>query len=84
MRTLATARDEGEEVEHATTVEAPPGGAHRRRAAPPRRSATLRPGAATGIGSLPHRSVHDAAAFALREYDVPAIPTCPAARRPRG
>jgi hypothetical protein len=37
----------------------------------------LAPGAATGIGSLPHRSVHEAAAFALREYDVPAIPTLP-------
>jgi hypothetical protein len=37
----------------------------------------LRSGAATGVGSLPHRSVHDAAAFALREYDVPAIPTLP-------
>jgi hypothetical protein len=38
---------------------------------------TLRPGAATGVGSLPHRSVHDAAAFALRAYDVPAIPSLP-------
>lgn len=38
---------------------------------------SLRPGAASGIGSLPHRSVHDAAAFALREYDVPAIPSLP-------
>lgn len=37
----------------------------------------LRSGAATGIGSLPHRSVHDAASFALREYDLPAIPTLP-------
>ena len=37
----------------------------------------LRAGACTGVGSLPHRSVHDAAAFALREYDVPAIPTLP-------
>jgi hypothetical protein len=37
----------------------------------------LRAGAATGVGSLPHRSVHDAAAFALREYDVPAIPSLP-------
>jgi hypothetical protein len=37
----------------------------------------LRPGAATGIGSLPHRSVHEAAAFALREYEVPAIPSLP-------
>jgi hypothetical protein len=38
---------------------------------------SLRPGAATGVGSLPHRSVHDAAVFALREYDVPAIPSLP-------
>jgi hypothetical protein len=37
----------------------------------------LRAGAATGIGSLPHRSADDAAAFALREYDVPALPTLP-------
>jgi hypothetical protein len=37
----------------------------------------VRPGACTGVGSLPHRSVHDAATFALREYDVPAIPTLP-------
>ena len=37
----------------------------------------LRAGACTGVGSLPHRSVHDAAAFALREYDVAAIPTLP-------
>jgi hypothetical protein len=37
----------------------------------------LRAGAATGVGSLPHRSVHDAAAFALREYDIPAIPSLP-------
>ena len=37
----------------------------------------LRAGAATGVGSLPHRSVHDAAAFALREYDLPAIPSLP-------
>jgi hypothetical protein len=37
----------------------------------------VRPGAVTGVGSLPHRSAHDAAAFALREYDVPAIPSLP-------
>ena len=37
----------------------------------------LRPGAATGIGSLPHRNADDAAAFALREYDLPAVPTLP-------
>jgi hypothetical protein len=41
------------------------------------RGDVLRPGAATGVGSLPHRSVHDAASFALREYDLPAIPTLP-------
>src|SRR5687768_5655302 len=38
---------------------------------------SLQPGAATGIGSLPHRSAHDAAMFALREYDMPAIPSLP-------
>jgi hypothetical protein len=37
----------------------------------------VRAGAVTGVGSLPHRSAHDAAAFALREYDLPAIPTLP-------
>jgi hypothetical protein len=41
------------------------------------RCGVLRPGAATGVGSLPHRSVRDAASFALREYDLPAIPTLP-------
>lgn len=45
-------------------------------AVPPLRT-VLRAGACTGVGSLPHRSAHDAAAFALREYDVPAIPTLP-------
>ena len=45
--------------------------------APPVLGDALRPGAATGIGSLPHRSVHDAATFALREYELPAIPTLP-------
>src|SRR5215207_8963539 len=44
---------------------------------PPALGDALRPGAATGIGSLPHRSVHDAATFALREYEIPAIPTLP-------
>ena len=44
---------------------------------PPALGDGLRPGAATGIGSLPHRSVHDAATFALREYELPAIPTLP-------
>ncbi len=44
---------------------------------PPALGDVLPPGATTGIGSLPHRSVHEAAAFALREYDLPAIPTLP-------
>jgi hypothetical protein len=44
---------------------------------PPAAVDILRAGAATGVGSLPHRSVHEAAAFALREYDLPAIPTLP-------
>jgi hypothetical protein len=37
----------------------------------------MRPGAATGVGSLPHRSVGEAVRFALDEYDVPAIPSLP-------
>ncbi len=37
----------------------------------------VRAGSTTGIGSLPHRSALDAAMFALREYDLPAIPTLP-------
>lgn len=37
----------------------------------------LPPGSSTGIGSLPHRSASEAAAFALTEYDVPAIPSLP-------
>ena len=37
----------------------------------------LRPGAATGVGSLPHRSAGEAARFALGEYDLPAIPSLP-------
>ena len=44
---------------------------------PPALGDVLPPGATTGIGSLPHRSVHEAAAFVLREYDLPAIPTLP-------
>lgn len=40
-------------------------------------SAELRPGAATGVGSLPHRSAGDAVRFALTHYDVPAIPSLP-------
>lgn len=38
---------------------------------------SLRAGAATGIGSLPHRSAGAAARFALAEYDVPAAPSLP-------
>ena len=41
------------------------------------RLADLRPGSATGVGSLPHRSVADAVRFAVMEYDVPAIPSLP-------
>lgn len=37
----------------------------------------LRPGVATGVGSLPHRSVNEAVRFAVGEYDVPAIPSLP-------
>ena len=44
---------------------------------PPALGDVLPPGGTTGIGSLPHRSVHEAAAFALREYDLPTIPTLP-------
>lgn len=39
--------------------------------------AVLIGGASTGVGSLPHREAEDAAAFALREYDLPAIPSLP-------
>ena len=50
-----------------TTVEAPAGaaGGTGRHASAPRPAARRRapPGAATGVGSLPHRSVHDAAAL---------------------
>ena len=69
-----------------STGEPPAGGAGGQDPAGDRRAAlpivpplgdTLRAGACTGVGSLPHRSVHDAAAFALRDYDVPAIPTLP-------
>jgi len=34
-------------------------------------------GAFTGVGSLPHRSAHDAAVFAMRHYDIVAIPSLP-------
>jgi hypothetical protein len=37
----------------------------------------LSPGAATGVGSLPHRDVDVAAAFSLREFEFPAIPSLP-------
>jgi hypothetical protein len=61
-----------------TTVEASTGATSGKPVRPvPSLGESLRPGAATGIGSLPHRSVHEAAAFALREYDVPAIPSLP-------
>ena len=55
------------------------GGAPETEVVPSRRrlDGVLRPGAATGIGSLPHRNAYDAAAFALREYDLPALPTLP-------
>ncbi len=49
----------------------------RPRQRPPALGTRLRPGATTGIGTLPHRSVHDAAGFALRKYDLPAIPSLP-------
>lgn len=35
------------------------------------------PGAATGVGSLPHRDAKAAADFALREYDLLALPSLP-------
>lgn len=41
------------------------------------RLGTLPPGTSTGVGALPHRSAGEAAQFALREYDVPAIPSLP-------
>lgn len=37
----------------------------------------LRPGATTGVGSLPHRDAVAAAEFALREYDLLALPSLP-------
>jgi len=39
--------------------------------------ATPPPGAATGIGGLPHLDATQAAAFALRDIEVPAIPRLP-------
>ncbi len=44
---------------------------------PPAIGGALRPGATVGVGSLPHRSVRDAVSFALREYDVPTVPSLP-------
>ena len=38
-----------------------------------RLEALLRPGLACGVGSLPHRNADDAAAFALRSYDLPGL-----------
>jgi hypothetical protein len=49
----------------------------RPRQRPPALGMQLRPGATTGIGSLPHRSVHEAASFSLNKYDLPAIPSLP-------
>ena len=49
----------------------------RPRQRPPALGTQLRPGATTGIGSLPHRSVHEAASFALCKYELPAIPSLP-------
>jgi hypothetical protein len=37
----------------------------------------LRPGASTGVGSLPHRDAKAAAEFALREYELLALPSLP-------
>lgn len=38
---------------------------------------TLRAGATTGIGSLPHRQVMDAVEHSLAHFDVPVLPTLP-------
>ena len=54
------------------------------RAPCPRSATRLRPVPRPASAACPHRSVHDAAAFALREYDLPAIPTLPAALAGRG
>lgn len=37
----------------------------------------IRPGTATGVGSLPHRDAHAAAEFALREHELAVIPSLP-------
>lgn len=52
-------------------------------AAPPTADATgaawspFRRGRVIGIGSLPHRDVDEAAAFALREFEIATVPTLP-------
>ncbi|MFV0309200.1 MAG: hypothetical protein ACK5OX_15815 [Desertimonas sp.] len=38
---------------------------------------TLRAGATTGVGSLPHRRVRDAVDYSLAHFDVPVAPTLP-------
>lgn len=43
----------------------------------PRVLDALQPGAATGVGSLPHRDALAAAEFARREYDLLALPSLP-------
>jgi hypothetical protein len=43
----------------------------------------LRAGASFGVGSLPHRSVSQALDFVWRSTDIPTIPHCHDARRPR-
>ena len=61
-----------------TTVFAPAAqNAHRVLARGVPRLGDLRPGTATGVGSLPHRSAGEAVRFAISEYDVPAIPSLP-------
>lgn len=47
------------------------------RPARPPLDGALRPGACTGIGTLPHRSTREAAAFVLAEQDLPAVPSLP-------
>lgn len=47
------------------------------RRASPFADAQLVAGAATGVGSLPHRSAREASEFALTHYDVPAVPSLP-------
>lgn len=54
-------------------VSAAPSAAHR----VPALGDRLVPGTMTGVGSLPHRSAGEAAAFALRNYDMAAVPSLP-------